>query len=277
MTPPGPQRPLHHPLWFRALLALAAILLAAYVALPAGWGHYEHRKGLQGREMITRTRQGIPGDPINVGLVGSEADVFCAFQAAGWLPATPVTLASSLKIVDSVAFRRSYPTAPVSALYYDGRPEDLAFEQAGGPSAETRHHVRFWKVATAPDEAGDPRPLWLGSSSFDKGVGVSHYTFRVTHHIDADLDAERTHLTQALAATGRIKELYEVSGVGPTLSGRNGGGDRYFTDGEAVVETLNPACSALPSRPPKRLPNPWLVEMKNGVWARLRPLIRALP
>ena len=61
------------------LVAVAAFLVAygiiAYIALPLAWTHYEHQKGLAGHPMVTRTGQGIPGDPINVGLVGDKADV----------------------------------------------------------------------------------------------------------------------------------------------------------------------------------------------------------
>ena len=48
--------------------------------LPAFWTHYEHQKGLANLPMVTRTAQGIPGDPINVGLIGDDKDVLCAMQ-----------------------------------------------------------------------------------------------------------------------------------------------------------------------------------------------------
>jgi hypothetical protein len=226
--------------------------------------------------MVTRTRQGIPGDPINFGLVGSQADIECAFRAAGWWAADPVTMSSSLKITGSVMLRRPYGAAPVSALYYEGRRQDLAFEKAAGRGAATRHHVRLWRTSVGAAPSEDPRPLWLASASFDKGVGVSHYTFRVTHHIDADLDAERAFLAGALAATGLTRTHYEVSGVGPTILGRNGGGDRYFTDGEVVIETLSADCRTAPGQPATRLPNSWPVRLKNAIWRALRPLWRQI-
>ena len=117
----------------------------AYLALPSFWRHASE-SGLAGRPMTTRTSAGIQGDPINFGLVGSERDAVCAFNAAGWSAANPTTLESALRIVGSVALRRPYPAAPVSALYYDGRPEDLAFEKAEGGSADRRHHIRLWRV-----------------------------------------------------------------------------------------------------------------------------------
>ncbi|MFZ1953421.1 MAG: hypothetical protein WAU74_25495, partial [Pseudolabrys sp.] len=56
-------------------VVLAAYGLIAYIILPLIWTHYEHQKGLAGLPMVTRTGQDIPGDPINVGLVGTKADV----------------------------------------------------------------------------------------------------------------------------------------------------------------------------------------------------------
>jgi LssY C-terminus len=100
------------------------------------WTHYEHQKGLQGHSMVTQTSQGIPGGPLNVGLVGAKGDVVCAIHAAGWYPADPITFRTSLEIIGSVVFDRPHPDAPLSNLYYQGRPEDMAFEKPHGTSAD---------------------------------------------------------------------------------------------------------------------------------------------
>src|SRR5437868_7090962 len=150
------------------LLALTSYGFVAYLLLPTFWTHYEHQKRLAGLPMVTRTAQGIPGDPINVGLIGDSKDVLCAMHAAGWYPADPVTLRSSIEIIGSVLLDRPYHAAPVSRLFYLGRPEDLAFEKPYGGSADQRHHVRFWKVL---DSGAENRPVWLGDATFDRGVG----------------------------------------------------------------------------------------------------------
>src|SRR5215207_270079 len=93
-------------------LTLAGYWLLAYVALPIVWRHYEHQKKLDGLPMVTSTVNGIPGDPINVGLVGDSQDVLCAMRAAGWYLADPVSLKSSLEISNSVLLDRPYPHAP---------------------------------------------------------------------------------------------------------------------------------------------------------------------
>src|SRR6202000_2676120 len=169
------------------VLATAAIIymLLAYVVLPALWTHREHEPGLASLPMVTHTANGIPGDALNVGLVGVEADVLRAMEAAGWFPAEPVTFRTSIEIIGSVVLDRPYRDAPVSPLYYQGKPEQLAFEKPDGKSADRRHHVRFW---LALDAGVSGRPVWLGAATYDRGVGISHYTGQVTHHIGADID-----------------------------------------------------------------------------------------
>jgi len=267
-------KPRHIPIITVLSLALLALLIGVWAALPLAWEHHEHHKGVANLPMVTRTKQGIPGDPINFGLVGSAGDLACAFNVAGWRAANPVTLKSSLKIVGSVALRRPYATAPVSPLYYSGRREDLAFELAAGRSADRRHHVRLWRIL---GDGSDPaRPLWLGSDSFDRGVGFSHYTWRVTHHIDPDLDAERDFLAAALTHTGHVAGDYQVSGVGPTALGRNGGGDPYFTDGEVEIERLIAGCSAPAGATSAHLDSPWPVRLRTWIWRVVRPVNRLL-
>jgi hypothetical protein len=246
------------------VLALVLILygLIAYIVVPQIWTHYEHQKGLAGLTMVTRTSQGIPGDPINVGLVGTKADVLCAMHAAAWYPADPITFRSSVEIVGSVVLDRPYRDAPVSSLFYQGRREDLAFEKPDGSSADRRQHVRLWEVLKRGDEG---RPVWLGSATFDRDVGLSRDTGQVTHHIAPDIDAERDRLTDDLKAARVVEAIYEVSGIGPTLNGRNGEGDRYYTDGEIKISRLVAGCN-VKAATTVELDNPPLVNMKNVAW-----------
>jgi LssY C-terminus len=245
------------------LLAIVGVYtVIAYLLLPALWTHYEHQKGLANLPMVTRTAQGIPGDAINVGLIGNEKEVLCAMNAAGWFPADPVTLKSSIEIAGSVLFDRAYKDAPVSPLFYLGRREDLAFEKPAGRSADRRHHVRFWKVL---DKGEEQRPVWLGAVTFDKGVGISHFTGAITHHIDADIDAERELLANDIEHAGMATAKYQVTGVGLTLAGRNGGGDLYYTDGEVWVLRLVADCHKQDG-PIATLPSPPATELKDQIW-----------
>ncbi|MCA1406487.1 LssY C-terminal domain-containing protein [Ensifer sp. IC3342] len=214
------------------LISLAAYLLLAYFVVPEIWIFRDRHRLSASNTMVTATADDIPGDPINVGLVGSKAQVVRAFAAARWYPADAITLRSSIDIGLSVVLDRPDREAPVSPLFYDGRKQDLAFEKAVGESADQRHHVRFWLTDRSDN---DGRPVWLGSATFDRGVGLSHDTGQITHHIGADIDAERDFLISDLQAAGQIESTYEIDGIGATTDGRNGGGDRYFTDGLALI------------------------------------------
>jgi hypothetical protein len=252
------------------LVTMAAYILLAYIVLPVLWTHHEHQKGLADLPMVTRTGQGIPGDPINVGLIGDKSDIICAMHAAGWYPADPITLKSSIEIVGSVLLDRPYKDAPVSNLYYLDRREDLAFEKPIGASADRRNHVRFWKVL---DQGQEKRPVWLGAATMDRGVGVSHYTGAVTHHIDADIDLERKTWAGDLEAAGMVTAKYQVTGIGPTLTGRNGGGDLYYTDGEVWILRLVEACRKN-TMPVDILPSPLATQIKDQIWREIAETIR---
>jgi hypothetical protein len=239
--------------------------------MPRAWRHFEHQPGLESKLMLTTTAQGIPGDPINIGLVGLKNEVILAFVHAGWHPADPVTIRTSVDIGLSVVLDRPYLDAPVSPLLLGGRAQDLAFERPAGSSARQRHHARLWFVL---DKGVEGRPVWLGCVSFDESVGFSHETGQVTHHIAPDLDAERDRLMQELSAAGVLSRLYWISGIGPTLSGRNGGGDRYFTDGEVLVGVTAPDREAQVGRRVEVGPAPLPVDVHRRMWALLMGLVR---
>jgi hypothetical protein len=257
--------------WIVVIAACYGVL--AYIVLPRIWSHYERQPGLASHAAVTTTTAGIPGDPLNVGFVGSKTDVILALHRAGWYPADPITLKSSLEISASVVLDRPDDGAPVSPLYFDGRKQDLAFEKEIGNSADKRNHVRFWQVL---DSGAEGRPVWLGSASQDAGVTLSRDTGQVTHRIAPDIDAERDLLIGDLVAAKVVTGLYQVSGVGPTVAGRNGEGDRYYTDGDIHFAVLSAGAAPVPT-PPVSEPDPLLVQGKNQVWAGLEALLAPDP
>ena len=242
---------------------LGLYLLAAYVVVPTFWQRYESQPGLKHMSMVTTTKQGIPGDPMNIALVGSREEVMAVMKDAGWSLPQPVTWRSSAKIAGSVALHHSYLFAPVSSLFYHGRRQDLAFEKQQGKDARQRHHVRFWKVL---DQGAEGRPVWLGAATYDQGIGVSHLTGQITHHISADVDSERNYLINELNRTKSLAVLYQISGVGPSLDLRNGGGDYYHTDGEVRVGVIASA-AASQNAFAQEIPAPALVSLKDMIWA----------
>jgi len=254
-----------HPILVIAVIAALIYGVVAYIFLPMAWTRRERQPRLARQPMVTQTKQGIPGDAINVGLVGGRDTIIRAMNDAGWYPADPVTLKTSVEIVGSVLLHRAYKHAPVSPLFYGGRVEDLAFEKPSGKSADRRHHVRFWQVLERGEEG---REVWLGAVTYDRGVGVSHYTGQVTHHISPDIDAERDALIGDLTAAKVVEAMYQVTGLGPTLNGRNGGGDPYWTDGEIRLARLTPEAKKTDT-PPQTLDTPQIVQWKDAVMKQL--------
>jgi hypothetical protein len=217
-------------------VALSVYLVVAYLVMPALWKRYERRHpALDDTPGVTQTGDGHPGDPINVAIIGSEAEVQSIMKAAGWFPADPLGLKSDLKIAADTVLKRPYDEAPVSALYLFGRKEDLAFEQPVGNDPRQRHHVRYWKSAKVDDQG---RPLWAGSVTYDRRVGLSYTTGQVTHHISGDVDAERDRLFLELHKTGDLADFQIVAGFHKVTSGKNGGGDPWHTDGDLFVGTI---------------------------------------
>jgi hypothetical protein len=210
----------------------------SYEFVPSAWRFVERRHpALDSMGTRAFTSNGIPGDPLNVAFVGTLAELQQALRAAGWTPADPITLKSSTRIAyDSVA-HRPYEDAPVSDLFVNGRRQDAAFEKPAGHDPSKRHHVRFWR-AEQPDALG--RVLLMGAATYDARVGLSHTTGQITHHIAADVDAERDELLQDLGHHGAF-DVKWIDGFQPDRQGRNGGGDHFVTDGRlAVVSPVAP-------------------------------------
>lgn len=215
---------------------LLTYLVAAYVLLPLLWDLYEKRHpALDDLPGITETADRIPGDPINVALIGAETGLEAAMRAAGWHPADPLSIKSDLKIAEATVLGRPYEHAPVSSLYLWGRKEDLAFEKPVGDNPRKRHHVRFWR---SEEHDAEGRPLWAGSVTFDERVGLSHTTGQVTHHIAPDVDAERDGLFADLEKAGEVTDVTRVPDFHKVRSGKNGGGDPWRTDGALFVGTI---------------------------------------
>jgi hypothetical protein len=95
-------------------------------------------------------------------------------------------------------------------------------------------HVRFWRW----DELYKGRPGSFGAATFDAGVGLSHTTGQVTHHIAPDVDAERDRLASELQQACVVQSTEWKDGFHAELEGRNGGGDPWHTDGRLAIVSL---------------------------------------
>nr|WP_179390382.1 LssY C-terminal domain-containing protein [Psychromicrobium silvestre] len=221
--------------WSKLWLSLPFWVVLAYVALPR-----LHRiltsiyvpDYFIGR---SRTADGLLGDPINLAVRGSQQQLEAIMLAAGWTKADEITLLSSWRIIVSTVTRRSYLKAPVSSLMLFGRQQDFAFQQEVENSPAKRHHVRFWRCPDGWLLPGGHQADWLAAGTFDRSVGLSLFTFQITHKIDANVDIERDHIVQTMHAADTFVSLDVIEDFSTGYHSRNGGGDEITTDGDLPI------------------------------------------
>ena len=177
----------------------------------------------------TQVGDGMLGDPINLAVIGSEAELINGMTEAGWKQADKLNLRSSLKMIYAAVAGAQYPSAPVSSLFVFGNKQTLAFEKDVGGNPRKRHHARFWKTPNNWWLPGGYKADWLGAATFDKNVGLSLFTGQVTHKIDANVDTERDFVVSNLKKSS--EEVKWVKHFTSSYHSRNGGGDIIHTDG----------------------------------------------
>ena len=226
--------------------------LGAYVILP--WIVRMGLKLLHQRRVpsYTTTGDGLPGDPVNVALVGTLTQLRAAFAALGWSEADRLGLASSWGMVRAFVFDKPYPTAPFSTLYLFGRCQDIGFQKAIDNSPRKRHHIRFWSLSLmraettwAGGSAGfwlntdrppnEERVLWVGAGTRDTGLSLTRLTFQVTHATDSDTNVERDFIIAELEAIGSIAGV-KVYQAGQRLATEHV--NHYTSDGRVTLASL---------------------------------------
>ncbi|GAA2224031.1 LssY C-terminal domain-containing protein [Herbiconiux moechotypicola] len=224
--------------WAQIWFYLVFWALVAYIALPR-----LHRiltniyvpNYFIGR---TRTSDGLLGDPVNLGLLGSEEQLHSAMLAAGWTRADDLTLRSGWRIVTSTLLRRSYDEAPVSPLMLFGRNQDFAYQQEVKGNPAKRHHVRFWRCPDGWLLPGGHHTDWLAAGTYDRAVGFSLFTLQITHKIDENTDVERDHIVSTVQEADAAVAVTVLKDFATGYHSRNGGGDAIVTDGDLPVIDL---------------------------------------
>jgi len=235
------------------ILALALTYgIAAYIILPR-----VVRIGLKilQRKRVPRftiTGDGLPGDPVNLVLIGTRQQLRDAFTVAGWSEADRLGLTSSWRMVRAFVFNSPYATAPFSTLYLYGRGQDIGFQKAIDNSPRKRHHIRFWATSLTRAEAtvgtadfwlNTDRPphhervLWIGAGTKDTGLSLTQLTFQITHATDADTNFERDYIIAELQKNRVIVDVnsYRSGQRLPTERVNH-----YLTDGQVTVASLAP-------------------------------------
>ena len=225
--------------------------IAAYIILPRAI-----RLGLKilQRKRVpsyTITGDGLPGDPVNVALLGTPQQLRAAFAAVGWSEADRLSIASSWGMARSFVLNSPYPTAPFSTLYLFGRGQDIGFQKAINNSPRKRHHIRFWGLSqtraqeswgTAEFWLNTERPpdgetvLWVGAGTRDTGLSLTRLSFQITHATDSDTNAERDYIIRDLRKNRSIKTEQVYQAGEKLLTERV---NHYVTDGEIILAVLS--------------------------------------
>lgn len=115
-------------------------------------------------------------------------------------------------------------------------------------NAAQRHHIRFWKCPEGwPLPGGGHRVQWLAAGTYDRAVGLSLFTLRVTHKIDADIDVERDYVVDSVLHAVPEAEVAVIEDFSTGYHSRNGGGDAVHTDGDLPVLELGHVPAAVSS------------------------------
>jgi hypothetical protein len=228
------------------LVAIAlAYLLAAYLILPffVHMGLLILRRGRI--PSYTREADGLPADPVNIVLLGSEDTLLNAFAKAGWIESDDLTLRTGWKMCVAFVLNRAYPAAPFRPLYLFGRSQDHGFQIPIGKSPRKRHHIRFWAATLEPEDnlnefafwnqeqVLDPtKPLlWIGAATEDLGIGFTNLTYQIRHRIDRHVDEERENVLETLRNAGVITDEQYVESNRVVVG-------KYISDGEIIIATL---------------------------------------
>lgn len=177
------------------------------------------------------------GDPLNLVIVGSGAEVIFPFIARGWRFDEPLDLHSIYRTTRAFLFGSEYLTAPVSPLYVFGRAHDASLQKARN-KISLRNHLRLWQAPFTIEG----QQVWVGQISRDIGIKLTTQSwYLTTHRISPTVDQDRYYLLQDLVLTGAVSRFGFVRGVGtstPADRRTNLTGDPYLTDGLRLVVFL---------------------------------------
>jgi len=178
------------------------------------------------------------GDPLNLAVIGDVGDVLAAMSRAGWSFTHRIDFGTVQRMIGAAVSGQAYAVAPVSPLYFLGRPQDMALQRARNTIVQ-RNHLRLW---LAPYRF-EGRSVWVGQISRDIGVkATTRSPTLTTHVIDPNVDEAREHLLQSLMVAGSIERFAFVRGMEPVAQSeprQNLTGDPYFTDGLRFVVMLS--------------------------------------
>jgi len=181
---------------------------------------------------MTETITGAKQEPVNIVILApNQAGLIAAMQKSGWTKAARPGFSTMLKATWAAWTNREDVTAPATPYFWNRLPNDISFQKpTADKTLRKRHHIRVWKTRFRTKGG---LVVFVGAASFDDGL-----KWWITHHIDPNIDAERTMVKQDLIKAGGAVLQAQFQNV-PSMLGQNFTGDAFYTDGRVVVLKLS--------------------------------------
>ncbi|MDC5707276.1 LssY C-terminal domain-containing protein [Vibrio europaeus] len=223
---------------FNAFL-LASVLYANYAHFFFYSDDFATKEGVSeqkaGSELVTISELPLKAYPgksavfdaqvINVAYVGEDPRTLMG--ELGWIENKTFSR-NDLEISDYVELLK-LNTPPVSDLFWNGMPQELAFQLPG--NLLKRSHIRWWQAGV---DSNTSQNLWVGALSYDDGLQITPYSGIVTilHSIDPNVDLERDKLAEQVISTTADVSIDMAAYHPPTILD---GEHDYYTDGRVLV------------------------------------------
>ena len=213
-------------------------------------------------------------DVVNIVFIGSENQVSSAFREAGWHGADPHSKRAWAKSFYALLNNSGYEHQPMTTFLLNGKPEDMNWQKDLN-SYDRRDHLRIWRW-NAP---GSAETVWVTSSTHDTRAVLAVKYKGFVHHINPNIDQERSTVIRDLNFAGCVKSISYVSRPGIPNATHNSTGDVIHTDGDVAVISLQdcrPANPELVSEPEKHSFRPGnyafryirkqILTFRNDIW-----------
>ncbi len=187
------------------------------------------------------TQNMIDADFVNIAFIGNAEQLQSAFQHAGWQTADPINRHSVTQNIYAYLKNSSYSHAPMRPFLLEGQIPDMNWEKSLNTYAQ-RDHMRVWEWE-GTEITG---PIYLATATHDKSAGVSFKRRQFVHHIDSNIDDERSKIIRDLRAAGCVRAVYLVPRSGFSHSDVNSIGDPISTDSNIAMIQLQDCHAAVP-------------------------------
>lgn len=171
-------------------------------------------------------------EPVNfIFLARDDAHLAAALRKAGWVEADSASFGSFIKAFDALIFGKPNPGAPISPSFWNARIQRMGFVRpASTDPPRNPVQLRVWRSIYSLDNGNR---IYIGMARASKG-----FKWGVIPRIAPDLNSAREGLYRDLDRSAEIETDSKVHLVAPGI-GKSITGDRFFSDGDAYIVTVN--------------------------------------